>query len=205
MEGAGFMSSLLIFLPAVVGAVVAFVLNILFSKSGEIKFKPRQAFLARIEESIDLIEKRRWKREYAIDYFHHSLENHVLNVEFLVLNTSSIPKVAIDISANFDKCSGYQLYEVSSFEDGIESEKNFLKNETKEIIEYITVKPGEAKIIKCIIFLGKDKIEDSSIANKKTFYIEYTNPRTNFLKIEKKKKFRFELDEYITNGEFDET
>lgn len=192
------MKDISIILPvfsAVIGATTAFLFNLLLTRSGGIKFKPKQAFLAKIEDSYDLIKTRNWKREYAIDYYHHSLENDVLNIEFLVLNTATTPKIIIDIEGEFNNCSGLQLYKIENCEEGIDREREKNNSIDVNIINYITLPPGGAKIIKAILFLNDEDLEGTKFDEHK-FSLIYVNPRTNFWKLSKRKKVKFSMNGY---------
>ncbi|MEB7771408.1 hypothetical protein [Kurthia gibsonii] len=182
-----------IFIPvgsAVIGATLAFLFNYVLSQSGGIKIKPMTAFLARKEDSYDLVVERNFKREFAIDYYHHSINYDVLNLELLIFNTSSKPKIIIETEIFYDNTT-LPIYSIKSYEKGIEVEKKIKKQED-EYLNYITLQPGEAKILKILSFYENDDSECSDY-----LYFQYTNPRTNFLKISRRKKKKIELDGYF--------
>lgn len=131
---------LYIFIPigsAVIGATLAFLFNYFLSQSGGIKIKQMTSFLVRNEDSYDLVVKRNLKRKFAQDYFHHSIKSDVVNLELLIFNTSSKPKIIIETEVVYENTT-IPIYSVESYLEGVKLEKKIKKHED-ENLNYIAI------------------------------------------------------------------
>nr|DAM00129.1 MAG TPA: hypothetical protein [Caudoviricetes sp.] len=179
------------------GAILGFCLSYFSSRSGKIKLIVKNNYLSEPFEGIEKIKRN--GNYIATDYYHKSTEYITLNLEILFINTSTVNKVITDIeleSTGTDGTSlvGTPLIEVDTFINGNKAESLFkLNSHSTEYFHMISLKAGEAKLIKALAFFDKDFFEE--IGGLKEIKIQYIQPERK--KEGKKHKRKFEINKWL--------
>lgn len=174
----------------VIGAIVGFSLSYFSNRTGNIKIIEKQNYLVSPSQVIEK-EQRTSGETFTTDYFYSSKKYLTLNLELLFINTSSVNKVITDIeiegiSKNKAKYVGIPMAEVDQYEKGESAEQladNFAP--LSDHFHMLSLKPGEARMIKFLAFLDYEHFEDSG--GIKTVKLCYVHPEKR-RKIQRRKK-----------------
>ncbi|MGA4718976.1 hypothetical protein [Fictibacillus nanhaiensis] len=182
----------------VIGAIVGFTLSYFFGKTGKIKIFQRNSWLSSNDDGRERkLRKEKEEKLYTTDYYYQSSQHYTLNFELLFFNNSTANKVLTDFSLevssiNNAKLIGLLLIDLNKLDSGDEAEKLYLSHPSEtECFHILSLKPGEAQIIKFISFIDIDHVKENGRPVK--VQMVYQRPEK---KVMKKKKMNIDVPFY---------
>ncbi|WP_082786593.1 hypothetical protein [Sporosarcina psychrophila] len=169
-----------------------FSLSYFSNRTGKIKIIVKNNYLSSPREGIEK-EKRSADEEIKTDYYYKLKKHITLNLELLFINSSSVNKVITDIEIEGISTSkaiyvGISLTEVEHYDNGqVAEDKADSFAPLSEHFHMISLKAGEARLIKLLAFLDNDHFENNS--GIKEVQICYIHPEKRSKRKSRKVKF----------------